>query len=206
MEHFKASLFDCKSGGYIIISRQAMLYLLKSIKIDSPFNLYVHMLANANYNDKEYPNGNKSLRGELDITTDELGNELHVPHTSIYRMVKELEKNKVVVKKNDRFHPYFLLTMYEEHCGYRVRPEERAAAQAKVSLTEEDFETFFSFYYHIMEIPPKDKEKARREWSRLSMDDRDEALCNIITYHNASNGQKYMKHAYSYLREKSFKM
>lgn len=208
METFKEQLFSCKSGGYIVIPRQLALHLLRQLKENGPTELYAYMLVNANFATTGQKGGTTIQRGELDMSIEELLKTYNGSRSTLYRTLLELETNEVIIKKKRGNRVFFVLPKYEQHCGRQVRPEERKPIPQtpEESNTEKSFEEFFGYYHFVMHLPSKDKEQARREWKHLSLDEREEALQNVIPYRDASQGQRYRKQAYNYLKDKSFKM
>lgn len=206
MEEEIKDLFNCQSGGYITISRPILLHAMNPNKEFSYIQMYVRMLVQANYSARMSSNGFVIKRGQLDMTTAEVVRQCGLARTTGYRMVRQLEANKLVERIFQKHHQYFNLPLYEEHCGHKVRPQESAdAVHAEPTESDELFEDFFGFYYHIMEKPPLDKAKAYREWQKLSTTEREEAMTNLEYFQETTQTQRYKKSAWSYLKDKSYK-
>lgn len=69
----------------------------------------------------------------------------------------------------------------------------------------EDFDAFWTKYHEITEKPKVNIGRARREWKKLSSQEKRLALQNIDEYFDHLSRTKYCKQAVSYLADKSFK-
>lgn len=201
-------LFSVTSGGYVILSRKTIMHLLEYIDAPDRASFYCYLLLEAHFGEPEAICGGGIIRrGEICINSQELMKFTGWKKSKVYEELKLLEKAELLVRINDTPHKgHYLLTMYEEHCGHNVRREEHSHNTAlQKNQTEMDFEEFFSFYLFVTKTKEVDKEKARREWSKLSLAERREALQNVPRYKDAVSKSEHLKMACNYLKDKSFK-
>ena len=67
------------------------------------------------------------------------------------------------------------------------------------------FDTFWLQYHDITEHAKVNIGRARREWKKLSAEEKRLAIANIDEYHDHLSSSRYCKQASSYLADKSFK-
>ena len=67
------------------------------------------------------------------------------------------------------------------------------------------FDTFWQQYHDITEHAKVNIGRARREWKKLSVEEKRLAIANIDEYNDHLNSSRYCKQAASYLADKSFK-
>lgn len=201
-------LFDVTSGGYVILSRKAVKHLLECIEGHDKGSFYCHLLIEAHYGEPEPVRGGGIVkRGETCIDVQELMKFTGWKKSKVYEELKLLEKAELLVRINDKSHNgHCLLSRYEEHCGRNVRKEERPHNTALLdNQTEAGFEEFFGYYLFTTKTKGVEKEKARREWRKLSLDEREAALRNVPRYTDAVTKSEHLKMACNYLKDKSFK-
>lgn len=212
MKPFDKCLFDCRPEGYIVISRKLLCHLIKSIPEAGPNELYAYMLARANYGETG-PEDHRIQRSELALSPAELGKELNLSRAEVYRQEAVLEGENLISKRRKGKRSILVMTEYEAHCGTQVSaaPPKEAQPRKKPSRKEPppsgytaEFEEFFAYYHHAMGIPRKDKRKAWEEWLLLTPEEHELAMVQLGEYADASEGQRFKKQAYSYLRDKSF--
>lgn len=81
----------------------------------------------------------------------------------------------------------------------------RPLAKRQKDAPGEDFDTFWQKYHEITEKPKVNIGRARREWKKLSSEEKHLAVQNIDEYFDHVSRTKYCKQAASYLADKSFK-
>lgn len=81
----------------------------------------------------------------------------------------------------------------------------RPLAKRQKDAPGEDFDAFWQKYHEITEKPKINIGRARREWKKLSPQEKHLALQNIDEYFDHLSHTKYCKQAASYLADKSFK-
>ncbi|WP_300701217.1 hypothetical protein [Bacteroides sp.] len=69
----------------------------------------------------------------------------------------------------------------------------------------EGFDSFWQQYHDITEHDKVNIGRARREWKKLSVEEKRLAIANIDEYHDHLSSSRYCKQAASYLADKSFK-
>lgn len=194
------------SNGYITLSRNFVEQVFNHINEYNKEILYGKLLTNANFRDSCTEKGVMLQRGEIEMRIDRLQEITRWKKTKLYDTIKQLEKEDLLVKLTDKGHGCYMLPMYEEHCGSHVRKEERVHTPGpEENRTESSFMDFFSFYHFLLATPRLEQEKARREWQKLSMDEREEAIRNVERYKNAVQKREHLKLACNYLKDKSFK-
>ena len=57
----------------------------------------------------------------------------------------------------------------------------------------------------MLEVQPAEQEKARREWRKLSLEEREEAIRNVQLYKDTIRKKEHTKLACNYLKDKSWK-
>lgn len=198
-------IFDATHGGYITLSRTIAKQLLEHISEYDHCSFYWSLLLQANYGETCTQEGILLKRGEIIINVQELMNTTGWKRSKIYKELKMMEQEHLLQRLDDTDRHYLLL-MYEEHCGRAVRKEEhQPTLTPEENQTEKGFLLFFDFYHFTTETPSLDKEMAFREWKKLSMKERDEALRNVERYSKAITNRDHVKKACNYLRDKCFK-
>lgn len=200
-------LFDVTGGGYVILSRKTLKHLLQCIDMHDSNTLYCYLLIEAHFGEPAEINGNYLIRrGEILINLQELMNFTGWKRSKVYKELKMLEKAELLVRIPDMPHNgHYQLLMYEEHCGRSTRKEEHPHhISLQENQTEQSFEEFFEYYLFITKTKEVDKEKARREWNKLSLAERKDALQNVTRYRDAVTKSEHLKQACNYLKDKSF--
>lgn len=208
-------LFAVTTNGYFILSRNAFRHLMEQISVHDNESFYCYLLMNAHYGEPHTtPDGLIIRRGEIRITTQELVEFTHWQKSKVYHSLLHLEKLQLLVRIGAPGSGHYLITMYEQHCGRAVRKEEQAALSATArsgksktdeSQTEKNFLDFFHYYHYGTGTPEVDQEKARREWAKLTLAEREEALKNVTRYKESVAKREHLKRAFNYLKDKSFK-
>ncbi|MCD7924196.1 MAG: hypothetical protein LUI85_05660 [Bacteroides sp.] len=206
MKKLTKQIFDATYGGYIVMSRNSAKLLLSNISAYDHDSFYLRLLVDANYSEGYTQKGIVVKRGEIIINVQELMHITHWKRTKVYEELKMLEQEQLLQHIDDDVYGHYQLLMYEEHCGRAVRKEEhQPTLTPEENQTEKGFLLFFDFYHFTTETPSLDKEMAFREWKKLSMKERDEALRNVERYSKAITNRDHVKKACNYLRDKCFK-
>lgn len=209
-------LFAVTTNGYFILSRNAFRHLMEQISVHDNESFYCYLLMNAHYGEPHTtPDGLIIRRGEIRITTQDLVEFTHWQKSKVYHSLLLLEKLQLLERIGAPGSGHYLITMYEQHCGRAVRKEEQAALSAATARngksktddnqTKEQFLDFFHYYHYGTGTPEVDQEKARREWAKLTLAEREEALKNVTRYKESVAKREHLKRAFNYLKDKSFK-
>ena len=198
--------FDIAGNGYITISRKMANLLADRIGMYDEDLLYCMLLIKANYGDT-YVHEDKLLhRGEIIMSPQDLSVLTGWKKTKVYATLNQLKKRQLLENVEGEIQGHYRLPLYEEHCGRTVRPEERKPApSAAETQTESAFLRFFEYYHFTTRLPRKERERAHREWKKLSLEEREEALQNVFRYKEATPKSEHLKLACNYLKDKSFK-
>lgn len=169
--------------------------------------IYSYLLFNANFGDGPDTSGVYLKRGEINIHIAPLMQVTGWGKSALYKLLHKFEQQDLLVIAKDKEHPHrYLLPMYEEHCGHRVRKEEHVHTYStEETQNRERFEKFFNYYHFLIKTPRADKENTWKEWQKLSLDEREEALRNLAKYRDATVENAHQKFACNYLKSKSFK-
>lgn len=202
-----SEVYDVAKQGYVILSRNAIRHLLDLTKEQDGASLYCRLLLEAHYGAPKVISDTTVLRrGEVLMPPAEIAEFTGWKKSKIYDALKELEKEGLLKRLDAPGQSHYLLPKYEEHSGRSARKEEHPSATGlKDNKTETSFLAFFDYYHFTTGIPKSDKEKARREWTRLSTAEREEATHNIPRYKATVRKAEYLKLACNYLKDKSFK-
>lgn len=209
-------LFTVATNGYFTLSRNAVRHLLELIPVHDSKSFYCYLLMKAHYGDAQTTVDKVILRrGEIRIDIQELINFTHWQKTKVYHALQLMERFQLLERIGAPGSGHYLITMYEQHCGRAVRKEEQAALAAATARsgkskteenqTEKQFLNFFHYYHYGTGTPELDQEKARREWAKLTLDEREEALRNVTRYKESVSKREHLKRACNYLKDKSFK-
>lgn len=202
----KECVFDIAGNGYITISRKMANLLANGIVMYDEDLLYCMLLIKANYGDTCVQEGKLLHRGEIIMTPQDLSALTSWKKTKVYATLDKLKKRQLLESVEGEIQGCYRLPMYEEHCGRTVRPEERKPVPAAPETeTESSFLRFFDYYHFTTRLPRKECERARREWKKLSLEEREEALQNVFRYKEATLKTEHLKLACNYLKDKSFK-
>lgn len=200
-------VFDVTTNGYFILSRKAIQHLMSMIDTHDRVSFYCHLLLEAHYGEPQIcTDGITINRGEIRIVPQELIGFTHWKKTKVYEELKLLEEEKLLCRIGKPGKSHYRLPMYEEHCGRAVRKEEHQHPSClKENQTENSFLGFFQYYHFATGTREVDQEKARREWAKLSIAERDEAWKNVSRYKEAVSKTEHLKLACNYLKDRSFK-
>lgn len=214
-------LFTVATNGYFALSRNAVQHLLELIPVHDSKSFYCYLLMKAHYGEAQTTVGGILLRrGEIRVNIQELMNFTHWQKTKIYHALQLMERFQLLERIGAPGSGHYLITMYEQHCGRAVRKEEQAAlcaasayngksqteeSQTEESQTENSFLHFFHYYHYDTGTSEVDQEKARREWAKLTLAEREEALKNVTRYKESVAKREHLKRAFTYLKDKSFK-
>lgn len=72
------------------------------------------------------------------------------------------------------------------------------------SRSEEMFDQFWKKYHEHTQLCKTEIGAARREWQKLTMNERELAIANIENYYYSLNDVKFCKKAHNYLADRSF--
>lgn len=187
--------------GYIPINREALEYLLKQIEHPTDEVVYLFMLHQAQFKDGQIIHGIRLKRGDLYLNPHELEKYTKWKKSKIYHYLNRLIRDGFL-KKLKWGEPIYHMNYYEEHCGKLITNFK--LKEEKTSPDDTSFEDFYDFYHYALDITPTEKVKARREWNKLTPDEREVAMQHITDYSESIRKREHIKHACNYLRDKTF--
>ncbi len=197
----------CKSaryGGFIVLSRQLLqeCFLSTEQAVTGPvaFLIILYM--------SHYSHQGTLQRGESALTLDEWSRLFHWTRWATKRYFDKLLKEGELAEHYEGRKRILRLTRYEELCGKEAghAPSKESKTDPPApSRTDEEFERFFEHYYSVNRtLEPSEKHLARKEWGKLSPDERRTAMDNVYDYYLTMQDVRHAKKAYNYLRHKSF--
>lgn len=203
-ERIKSSLD--KKTGYIAFPRSLAASITKNMPINTTASLYFYLLYIASYNTVKSKYG-LLKRGETDITLKEIALNTHTEYSKIRRLSKRLVEEELLIYKQIGCHRRITLPYYEDHCGHTLHQQEQPDGTVNgLNKTDKDFALFWEFYHEMIQVPPQDREKARKIYGKLSVADRETAIRNVEVYYNSLDSERHAKWAVNYLKDKSFIM
>lgn len=204
MTEFTKSILDEKAG-YIVCPRGLVGEILENGEMDSPTKLYFYLLFHANYTATHSRYG-ELKRGETNIPLTQIAERTHTDYRRLRRLIKQLADEGLVEYIQFGFHRRIILPYYEQHCGRKVRKEEKADGRVTLrNKTDRAFDLFWEFYHEMLPtVSQTDREKARKIYGRLTLKERDMAIQNVEAYYNSLDSEKHAKWAVNYLKDKSF--
>lgn len=72
------------------------------------------------------------------------------------------------------------------------------------SKSEELFEVFWNQFHEVTQTPKRDIGSAKREWTKLTVSEKNTAIKSIYPYYMGLQDTRFTKRACNYLRDKSF--
>lgn len=198
--HFTAS----PNEGFLLIPRnqikKLVLQLNSSISEDMAMLI---ILYHCNYSDKK-----EIKRSEALLTLSEWSQLFHWSMSQTRRYINRLIREGELSQRYEGRKRILCVTHYEELCGkYAGHTSARKSEKRKTepSKTEREFERFWTHYHEVnRNIEPSDKELARKEWGKLSVQERIMAYENAYDFYISMSDLSHAKKAYNYLRHKSF--
>lgn len=191
-------------GGFIVLSRKLLQECLLSMEqaVTEPVAFLIILYTS------HYSYQGTLQRGESALTLDKWSRLFHWSRWATKRYFDKLFEEGELTERYEGKKRVLRLTRYEELCGkeagHAPRKECRTNPPAP-SLTDQEFEYFFGYYYSVNRaLEPSDKDLARKEWGKLSPDERKMAAANVYEYYLTMQDVKHARKAYNYLRHKSF--
>lgn len=203
MNHNLKQIYSIKNTGYVIISRSAFVTLLNMIENHNVISAYGYLLQQAQFGVGYSPHGERLERGELEFSLANFMQYLDCGKTYAYKQLNWLIDNGLLKKMDKRGHRY-CLPLYEEHCSNFISRTKAHETTAYVSA-EERFDEFFEYYHFTFDIPHRERERARKEWYRLTPEEREQAMEYLETYRDSLARPEHVKLACNYLKDKTFK-
>ena len=201
------TLFPMDNHGYISISRASFNFLLNQIQNPTKETLYAYLLQKASYKDNWYSNGKRIDRGCIEIDHDEFMRFARTKQSNMYTILNWFI-NKGLLERVSWGSNIYRITHYEEHCGGLITetnsPSKEKRKDKNWNNDEEYFKEFFDFYHYILQIPPTEYMRAKREWKKLQEYEKEEAIKNIEKYAESLRKPEHAKMACNYLKDKSF--
>ena len=206
-ENILNSILNFDENGYIVLPRKLAELIIKQLPFRNAGTLYLYMLIHANFGDGKTHQGIKLIRGSINLTPCDIIKLTGWSRSTMNYRIKILESNHLIERCTEISKNLFWLPHYEEHCGKSVRLQEQKTKRdiELGSETEKKFQEFFKYYSFMLEVQPAEQEKARREWRKLSLEEREEAIRNVQLYKDTIRKKEHTKLACNYLKDKSFK-
>ena len=205
-KEMKSKLKPKSSKGYIPIRRDILRLLLEQVEKPTDLTIYVYLLMNANFEDGCIVNGRKLQRGDWLVDLKKLCKFCKKQKSSVYEALTRLIDQGLLCRKEGESGIY-RINFYEEHCGCQVSPhksDHRRTPTASTPEVEEAFDEFFGFYHYMLHMPEPERERAHREWLRLTPEERIHAFEGITPYTQSLRTPDHAKLACTYLKDKSF--
>lgn len=201
------SILNFNENGYMALPRKLAELIINQIPIRSAGTLYFYMLVYANFGDGKTNQGVKLIRGSIYLTPGDIMKLTGWSRSTAHEKIKLLEMSGLIERCTEISKNLFWLPHYEEHCGKSVRLQEQKTKRdiELGSETEKKFQEFFKYYSFMLEVQPAEQEKAHREWRKLSLEEREEAIRNVQLYKDTIRKKEHTKLACNYLKDKSFK-
>ena len=196
--------YNCGHEGFILIQRKLMNSVIAEHTLPVlEKEAFIIMLCTCNYSDK----GNIK-RGESKLTVSQWSKLFHWTAWQTRMYFDKLTKEKQILQRKEGLTKIIRMLKYEELCGKnagRHAERERETEEKKPSKTDLDFERFWTYYHEVnKEIIPSDKELARKEWGKLSAQERIMAHASVYDYYMSLSDIKHERKACNYLKYKSF--
>lgn len=199
------NLFAVKNTGFMVVSRSAFATLLKMIQSHNWVSIYGYLLFDAQFGIGYTSTGQTLKRGELELSIDNFMEFLDCGRSYAYRKLRALEKSGLL-QRIDKGNHCFRLPHYEEHCGKMYFQERVLKASDAIARTREEcFDEFFGYYHFALNLPERERERARKEWYRLTPDEQEQAMEYIETYSETLPKPEHAKLACNYLKDKTYK-
>lgn len=200
----KTNEYSCGHEGFILIPRRLLKNVIAQHTLPVLENeAFLIMLYTCNYSDI----GNIQ-RGEANLTISQWSKLFCWKEWQTRAYFDKLTKEKQISQRKEGRNKVIGIINYEELCGkYAGHPskKQRDTNEKKISKTDLDFERFWAYYHEVnKEIIPSDKELARKEWGKLSAQERIMAHASVYDYYMSLSDIKHERKACNYLKYKSF--
>ncbi|MCD8183067.1 MAG: hypothetical protein LUE99_08175 [Bacteroides sp.] len=199
---------DNLSKGYVIVPREVLCGLFENRSQASGYDeAYLCVLLNVNYKPKTCLwNGTplKCGRGEAIYTYVQWAELLGWTRKRTVCFFRWLVQKNRIRWVESPCPTHLHLNGYEDGTLAQeviVLAETRKNGEAPADL----FPEFWQEYHEITEKPKVNIGRARREWAKLSAEEKRLAIKNIEEYYDHLANVKYCKQAATYLADKSFK-
>lgn len=196
------NLYSMKNTGYVVVSRSAFAALLAMIASHNLISAYGWLLYQAQFGIGYTSQGLKLKRGEFQFSIKNFQEFLDSGKTYAYKLFHRLETDGLV-ECIDKANSHYRLPYYEEHCCNYIHRTKTPDTPARTR--EECFDEFFGYYHFALNLPERERERARKEWYRLTPDEQEQAMEYIETYSETLPKPEHAKLACNYLKDKTYK-
>ncbi len=190
-------LFIDDDGGYIRLPRALVKMVFHCVLSCKPCWIYLWMLVNASYGTLKKKNKVILHIGEVELNVNEMVQVFNCSPSYLYRTFNKFIKYGLLKRK--RANIYELL-MYSKHCNCIVGEKEFVDQEKLVG----SFREFWKVYYKEVKIVPTDRYRCEQLWAKMDPDEREVAFQFIKKYREFSDGHKFKKSAYNYLKDKTY--
>lgn len=195
------SIHPSKDGymGFIPLSREA--YKLLRHKYGkhpaSETEAYCILMANVNYREANLVLYGKPVicpPGDSFKSLDTWKQLFHWSKTRVRRFFLSLKSLGLIEYNTEESLTHIHITHYTPPAVSRMQKDD----------TDKGFDLFWNSYHEITQLPKRSIGKARREWSKLSGEERELAVRMIPYYYEGLDNTKFCKQAAGYLADKCF--
>ncbi len=183
-------------------------------------SVFIHCLLKANYTDKTW-RGIEIKRGQFFTSIKNLEKELKLTTKQIRTSLGKLKKTGEIVTNGASDGTMITVRNYESYQDYKylkgkqgankgqTRGKQRATTnkeeeKERRKKEEERVNLFWEKYHKITNKNKTDKNTASKNFKTLTKDEQIKAYNNIQAYYDSVSEKKYVKKAYTYLRDKNF--
>lgn len=189
----------CKSGNYVIIPRALAKDIADNPNCPCIEKIYLWMHVHAAYGPMVTRNGVRLERGEIELEPDLLMLRFNIKRSYLYRIIGTLVNKDLLKKKKNGVYQLVMYDQYSENHNKELTFVDKEELKGS-------FREFWRVYHHIIPVQKVYKYKCRLVWLQLSEEEREEALQFIPNYASISKKYDLKKSAYSYLRDKTYRI
>lgn len=203
MEKTQKLPYDALTKGYILVPKQMVEQLMcHSNDPLSELEAWLVLLTTVNYKDLTCRMGEREYvckRGESLHSTLYWSSRFRWPRSTTRYFFARLQRQNLIRLIPHPCTTHLQIVDYELWVGCRTAARSRIAAQ-----TDEAFEVFWKTYHRITQADKVNIARARREWAKLSPEERALATRHIEEYYYHLRNVKYCMQAAAYLSNKAF--
>lgn len=203
MKENKPLPLNALTKGYILVPKQLLEKLLteSTAPISDP-DAWLIMLTQVNYKEDTCTiKGTPYLcrRGEALFSIDTWATRFHWTRGKTRCFFARLQRQNLIRLIPNPYTTHLAVNDYDLWTGCRDAARQHLAQQA-----DEAFDHFWETYHYITQADKVNIARARREWRKLSPEERTLAVRHIEEYYYHLRSQKYCMQAAAYLSNKAF--
>ncbi|NDV64544.1 hypothetical protein [Bacteroides sp. 224] len=208
-EKLLASAF---SQGYIFLPREFVKLLLQSVPCTSSSEeaaFFAHLLLGVNYKDCPYRVGGKEFvcrRGESYRSLEEWARCMRCSKSHVRTLLKKLiDKGYIERLSEEKYHRVTRLRVMEYDCwtGRSLKKDKPEQTQTPEEV-DRLFEEFWEHYHSVTRMDKVNKYEARKEWVRLTPEERSLATGRASVYYGHLKNTRFCRQASGYISGKCF--